>query len=164
MSSAISSLEDDESAQCSNLQAIAMVENESRRYDISTLVITIDTNIKSFMLEKERIKRKDKRKDKRYPSYGHLRGKSSLINNHLQHNNQLQRVISNCQPRGGRAHGLSCVRTSSPPGTISRGPVRPMMLKIRKRSKSSTPSTLISNPKTNYNTPSGSMRKPAPSS
>ena len=57
VSSEISSSEDDESAQCSNLQAIAMVENESHRYEISTLVITTDSNIKSFRLEKERIKR-----------------------------------------------------------------------------------------------------------
>ena len=40
--SEVSSSEDDESAQCSNLQAIAMVENESRRYVTSTLVITTD--------------------------------------------------------------------------------------------------------------------------
>ena len=55
VSSEISSSEDDESAQCSNLQAIAMVENESRRYEISTLIIT--TDIKPFRLETERIKR-----------------------------------------------------------------------------------------------------------
>ena len=67
---------------------------------------------------------------------------------------------------GGDVHTGSPAYARPLPLPISRGPVRPMMLKIRKRSKSSTPSTLISNPntKTNYNTPSGSIRKTAASS
>ena len=83
LSTEVSSLEDDEGAQCSNLQAIAMVENESRRYVTPTLVITNDnTNNLFSKIEKERIKRKARR----YPSYGHLRGKYSLFNNtHLRH-------------------------------------------------------------------------------
>ena len=83
LSSEVSSSEDNEGAQCSNLQAIVMVENESGRY-VKPIIVTINTNTNNLFsrIEKERIKRRAKR----YPSYGHISGKYPTFNNtHLPH-------------------------------------------------------------------------------
>ena len=99
MSSELSKSEDDKSAQCSNLQTIGMVENESLR------------------LEKEHLKRKSKR----YSAYGRLRGRSTFINNHWHCKIIFQRAVFSCQSKGERGHVLSYARTSMPLGMSSRG-------------------------------------------
>ena len=70
LSSEVSSSEEDEAAQCSNLRALALVENETKRYPhpaLSLINTHTNTNIPFPRLEKENVKKRAKR----YPSYGH---------------------------------------------------------------------------------------------
>ena len=72
VSSDISSSDDDGAGQLSNLRAIALIENETRRYVYSNL--KNDTSTPNNILLHRQEKAKAKKRKRRYPSYSHLFG------------------------------------------------------------------------------------------
>ena len=71
LSSEVSISNDDGAGQLSNLRAIALIENETRRYDYNLKnKISTPNNILPFRQEKA----KAKKRKRRYPSYGHISG------------------------------------------------------------------------------------------
>ena len=78
LSSEVSSSEDDGAGQLSNLRAIALIENETRRYESSLTLITSKPNKISLSRQE---KTKAKKRVKRYPSYGHIKGEYTIAPN-----------------------------------------------------------------------------------
>ena len=78
LSSEVSSSEDDGAGQLSNLRAIALIENETRRYVSNLTIIASKPNNISLSRQE---KAKAKKRVKRYPSYGHIKGEYTIAPN-----------------------------------------------------------------------------------